>query len=256
MRWLVVLASTLAACAASGSAVTTPADGGSDAASDAHAEVQGDAALDDDSANDAAATDADALDAGSTLACPPGSVAAFAPTWKPPKPLHATACSPAEAELNVNCAFDPSSNPSVCDAYLADASSSNCTLCVLTDDFDTTYGPLVMHGAYADLNLGGCIAQASGDTSATGCGAKVQAIGQCQAFACSACPDPSSGTKAMNDYLACLSAAMSTVCKDYVKAAACADALIAPDAAAEVCASGGNTFLGRARALAQLFCSR
>ena len=153
------------------------------------------------------------------------------------------------------CAFDPNAKQSTCDAYFADAGSSACTLCVLTDDFDTTYGPIVMHGAYAALNLGGCIAQTSGDTSATSCGAKVPAISECQEFACTSCPDPSTTSKAMTDYLKCQGAAMSSVCKSFVTAGSCADALIAPDGSAEICASGGNTFLDRARALARLFCA-
>ncbi|MFO0668493.1 MAG: hypothetical protein U0235_02540 [Polyangiaceae bacterium] len=242
-------------CSASGNAIQGVADGGADASADAPLDVTA-ATSDDGAALDDAAVDAGVVDdASSPLACPPGSVAAFTPTWKPPKKLHAGVCSLAEAELTVDCAFDPNAKQSTCDAYFADAGSSACTLCVLTDDFDTTYGPIVMHGAYAALNLGGCIAQTSGDTSATSCGAKVQAISECQEFACTSCPDPSTTSKAMTDYLKCQGAAMSSVCKSFVTAGSCADALIAPDGSAEICASGGNTFLDRARALARLFCA-
>jgi len=254
-RALVSAVVAVIGCSASGNAIQAGGEGGVDGGSEAGADVTT-AAPDDGAAPDDAAGDAGAVDdGGSTLACPPGNVASFTPTWKAPKKLHAGVCSLAEAELTVDCAFDPNAKQSTCDAYFADAGSSACTLCVLTDDFDTTYGPIVMHGAYAALNLGGCIAQTSGDTAPTSCGAKVQAISECQEFACTSCPDPSTSAKAMSDYLKCQSAAMSSVCKSYVTAGSCADALIAQDGSAEICASGGNTFLDRARALARLFCA-
>lgn len=255
--WIGGVAAALAAamgCSAAGNAVDP---------SGADAGVPDAGALDaappvsvlDGSVLDDAALDAESADANGTLACPPGDVSAFTPSWKPPKPLHAGTCSLADAERTVDCAFDPNAKQSECDAFFADAGSSACTLCVLTDDFDTSYGPIVMHGAYAALNLGGCIAQTSGDTSATSCGAKVQAISACQQFACTACPDPSTSAKAMADYLKCQSAALTTACGAYAKAGGCADALIAPDGSAEICASGKNTFLDRARVLARLFCA-
>jgi hypothetical protein len=199
--------------------------------------------------------DASKKDAAPALVCPPEDVSNFSPTWKPPKALHAGLCSKSQAELVVDCAFDPNTNPAACDALMNDAGSSACTLCVLTDDFDSTYGPLVLKaGGYAVLNLGGCIASLSGNTTATSCGAKVQAINDCQEYACTSCTDPSTSPKAMADYLQCQKAAESAQCGSYVSAASCADALIQPDAAAGECASGSNTFLDRAHALARLFC--
>lgn len=204
------------------------------------------------------AADGGALDgAGPTkpLACPPGSVANFSPTWKPPKALHAAACSVPQSQLAVDCAFDPSTKPAACDEFFGDAGNSACMLCVLSDDFDTTYGPVVMNGVYAVLNLGGCIAALSGNTAASSCGAKVQAITECQQHACKGCPDPAAGGKALSDYLECQKAASSTVCSSYVSAASCADPLIQPGGVAAACAEGNNAFLDRAHALARLFCT-
>lgn len=240
-------------CATSDNAPSTSADGGSDAGDPDTTTSVGDAASEADDA--VADTDAGAVDAGSTLACPPSAAVGFTPTWKPPKPLHTGACTRDQAATVVDCAFDPSAKPAMCEDFFGDAGNSACMLCVLTDDFDTSYGPLVMHGVYAALNLGGCIAALAGDTSATGCGAKVQAISECQRAACTGCPDPSTGAQALSDYLKCQQEALSTVCLGYVDAGGCADPLIAPDGAAETCASGANTFLDRARHLAHVFCA-
>lgn len=251
---MALVTATAMGCSATGNGIVSDGGASADAADASRVDVEA-APPADAAPMDDGAVDASADDAGSALACPPGSVAAFTPTWKPPKPLHSGACSLADAELTVDCAFDPNAKQSTCDALFADAGSSACTLCVLTDDFDTSYGPIVMHGAYAALNLGGCIAQASGDTTASSCGAKVQAIAECQQFACTACPDPSTSAKAMSDYLKCQSSALTTACGAFAKAGSCADPLIAPGGSAEICASGKNTFLDRARVLARLFCA-
>ena len=202
-----------------------------------------------------AKSDSGKKDSGPALpVCAPESTAGFSPAWKAPKPIHSTACTAANAQLVVDCNFDTTVSQTTCDNFLNNPANSACIQCVLTDKSATTYGPVIMDGSIGSLNVAGCIAALSGNTTSTGCGAKFQAVGQCRDYACASCPDPSASQQAFDDFQQCGTDADASECATYLNDAACADALVDTGGSAQACAAG-TTFLDNARAIAKIFCS-
>jgi hypothetical protein len=221
---------------------------------------------------DAAATDAGDPDTGSVIVidsgadadaavppldanvvCAPGSVAGFTPAWKAPNALHASACTGTQVDEFVDCMFDPNADPTTCNTFLADAANAGCESCVFTDDAAASYGAIVrsFNGDLFSLNVGGCVGRLAADVTATGCGAKVQAARQCEDAACRpSCP------AANDDYFFCTDDATTGVCASFETAADCADALEAPNAAAETCdPAAGLDFIDNAKRYGRLFCT-
>lgn len=194
--------------------------------------------------------DAGKKDSAVPLTCSPSSISGFSPTWIPPKTLHSSACTVTNATLAVDCTFDPNADPTACQAFTNNSANAACISCVFTNSTDSSYGPIVMEGDIGNLNLAGCIAA----LASSGCGAKFQAAQQCQAAACTGCPDPNGGPQALANYQQCQDDSLSSVCASYETAAACADPLIQAGGSAAACADGA-TFVLRARSLAKLFCT-
>lgn len=207
---------------------------------------------------DAGKTDGGKKDSGkdgsiTTVACTPESISGFSPSWKSPKTLHASSCTAANAEKAVDCMFDPNADQTLCDAFNNDSANQACIQCVYTDKSSATYGPLILEGSFASLNLAGCIARLSNDTTSTSCGAKVQALSQCRDAACASCPDPSVDQTSFDNYQQCQTDSEASECATYANAISCADSLAGPGGVAEQCVSGAS-FLANARTLAKLFC--
>lgn len=203
---------------------------------------------------DAGKKDTGSKDAAVPLTCSPGSISGFSPTWIPPKALHSSACTVANATLAVDCTFDPNADPTACQAFNNNSANAACISCVFTDSTESSYGAIVMEGQIGGLNLAGCLAALSGNTTSTGCGAKFQAAQQCQVAACTGCPDPNGGAQALADYQQCEDDSLTSVCTSYETASKCSDPLTQPGASAAACADGA-TFVLRARNLAKLFCT-
>lgn len=190
-----------------------------------------------------------------TTTCSPGSITSFSPTWKAPKAIHSTACTAANAQLAVDCAFDPNADPTTCNAFAASTANDACRQCVYSAPTDSTYGPIVIDSNnIGSLNYAGCVAALSGNTTSTGCGAKVQAATQCEVAACSSCADPSASQQALDNYNTCRTDAAAGVCTTYDTAQSCADTLTATGGSAAACVNG-STFVLLARNLAKIFCS-
>lgn len=190
-----------------------------------------------------------------TPTCSPGAITGFSPTWKAPKAIHSSACTAANAQLAVDCAFDPNADPTTCNTFAASTANDACRQCVYSAPTDATYGPIVIDSNnIGSLNYAGCIAALSGNTTSSGCGAKVQAANQCEMAACTSCPDPSATQQALDDYNTCKSDARAGVCTTYDTAQTCADTLTATGGSAAACVNG-TTFVLLARNLAKIFCS-
>jgi hypothetical protein len=88
--------------------------------------------------------------------------------------------------------------------------------CLISTADETSYGPVILlAGGGWHVNVPGCIAIVSGDLSASGCGAKAQAIDQCQEGACrDVCP-------VFDSFVACQGAANDSVCRSYILDNAC-----------------------------------
>lgn len=204
---------------------------------------------------DAGKKDSGKKDSAPPLAvCAPGSIAGFAPVWKAPKALHTNACTATNAQLVVDCTFDSTVNPTTCDTFMQNTANDACVKCVLTDATSAQLGPIILDGTSGRINVAGCIAALSGNTTATGCGAKVQAYQGCTAAACASCTDPTTSSAAAAEYDQCVADSESSPCSTYTSDAACADPLLQAGGAAASCAAG-NTFLDNARTVAKLFCT-
>jgi hypothetical protein len=192
---------------------------------------------------------------GCDLCCVPGDVSSFMPTWKPPTGFNQGKCT----DLQVNALVDCLNNvPDVatCKTFGADLANKACLDCAITRSTASAYGPLVEDSVTAQVNVAGCIALATGDLSATGCGAKRLALSQCELAACEInCPvfagDTGSELAAL---LACLPESDTSSCKTFAADAACGSALEGDGGIAAACAQTRATFAENAKAMVQLFC--
>lgn len=186
-------------------------------------------------------------------ACAPGDVSSFTPTWKAPAVLHAGACAPTQITTLIDCFFNASASQTTCDAFQKAAANQSCIKCAATADSAPALGPMVVSAdSLVTLNIAGCIARTANQMTATGCGAKVQALGQCTDEACNAnCPVPDGDDQALQDRNQCQTDAESSACQSFATDAQCADALL--QGAAAPC-NAGSTFEDLASALTTLFC--
>lgn len=176
------------------------------------------------------------------------------PAWKPPTGSHQGACTEAQTTTFVDCLDNVSDV--TCKAFFGAPANTRCISCALDPTGAATYGPLVEGTAGIDVNESGCIALTTGDASATGCGAKVLALRQCEESACeSSCLVPTDDAGAPHAvFLACEKNADATVCKAFADGATCANALEADGGVASVCAGSGTTFAEHAKSIVNLFC--
>src|SRR6185369_4100533 len=105
------------------------------------------------------------------------------PTWKPPTPFHQGKCTPSQIDSLIDDCFGDAADEASCDAAVKAA--PDCNNCMDTSEGDKAWGPLVADSAgNYRVNIGGCIGNATGDTSATSCAAKYGAASQCGGAAC------------------------------------------------------------------------
>jgi hypothetical protein len=193
-------------------------------------------------------------DTGTPDECKPGSVDDFTPTFKKPAPFSQKKCSNAQVEALL-CLFDSNADQETCQKLVDDPANDDCFKCIYTASSSKELGPVIITGSLGSLNIAGCVANAEGNVTDQGCGAKVQAADQCGDEACDAnCPVPEGDDTALDARNKCTEDASSSVCQEFTDAAACAEALLQEGGAAEECAQGQD-FLERAVAIAKLFCA-
>jgi hypothetical protein len=159
-------------------------------------------------------------DAGST--CAPQNIDPSSLAWKPPNAVRPGACAQAQIGGWYDACWGDSWSKSVCDAFEKDAANRGCLDCLFYAPNASTRGAAEV-GAYLRLNVAGCIAIVSGDATATGCGAKLQAETDCPRRACEpVCPLETA--RDYDRYEACENAAYDGLCAAYVDAeGGCAD---------------------------------
>ncbi len=199
-----------------------------------------------------AGADAGADARGAPVACAPGDVSGFVPTWRPPTGAWQGKCTALQVETYVGCLFSQAQNDSLCRDYLVRSDNAVCSQCLLSALDDPAYGPFVRLGPNAiTVNVEGCVALITNDAKSSGCGAKAQAVGECRSAACApSCP--LSDQASVNVLHQCEAAADKSVCKSYLAAAACLPPLL--EGAAAQCAAG-PTPLAVATNVAKLFCA-
>lgn len=150
------------------------------------------------------------------LVCPPQPVAGFTPMpWKGPTPAHQKKCSQQQAQMVASCLMTTVGATPSCDSFMTAYANGPCIQCALSSAAADRHGPIIDDGMGYYTNPAGCVATLDGDTSATGCGAKYEALLECEIAACNAC-------KTDQDFGACAAAADEGVCSAYAAGNHCA----------------------------------
>lgn len=186
--------------------------------------------------------------------CRPGDVSSFTPNWRRPAPFGQGRCSATQVDALL-CLFDAAADPTSCNDLFDDAANQDCVECIYTDSNASQRGPVVIDGNFGTLNVAGCIANATGNVTASGCGAKVQASDECTAAACDpTCPLDEYDDTSFELYSRCREEAESQGCAAFANAAtSCSDATTQPGGVAAVCVNGSD-FLDNLSVIAKLFC--
>jgi hypothetical protein len=190
---------------------------------------------------------ASAASSGAPGACVTPSADGYQPMWTPPSAPMVGACT--EQQVSREYAVcQPSSgtyDKNACRAFDVDPANSTCLGCMFGVLGSAALGAILIQPSGQWLaNRAGCIALIDGDSSATGCGAKTQAAGVCENFACSASCTPQASSA---NFAACEMASFSGTCTDYFSKAACAQ--LPRYASCEY-----STFADNYNAMADLFC--
>jgi len=151
--------------------------------------------------------------------CDPQSTASFAPSWQQPEAWKQGACTATQIQGFHTACLTPPIAKTACDAFVQ--ANSNCAACLQSQETDATSAAIVWHQQmhYWTVNVAGCIAQATGDTSASGCGATYAAAIACRQSSCNACWQAAQSTSAtFQQFSDCESQAGTTTCQTYAQA--------------------------------------
>ena len=162
------------------------------------------------------------------LTCAPSLPAGYAPGPFVPPLTTNRACTSTQVQAYYDDCYAATATSSTCTPFVGDATNTTCVSCLETPISASAYGAiLALDNSTALANISGCMALVDGDTSNTGCAAKVQAAALCNDAACSAnCPIDSTSqttlTASFNAYNSCERKAAATggVCADENAAAA------------------------------------
>jgi hypothetical protein len=157
-------------------------------------------------------------------ACLLSGIPAFTPRlWATSAPRRG-ACSTAQINQFLSSCVAPATKATTaCESFEAAPQNAGCAACLVTPDTAPEYGPFVSHGADAtyEINEGGCVALALGETTPAGCGAQLQALIECNASACANCPATDTFSPLVRGGCGCETAAQLGACRDYVQRASC-----------------------------------
>ena len=130
--------------------------------------------------------------------------------------------------------------------------------CLQSQETDATGAAVVWHQQmqYWTVNVAGCIARATGDATAAGCGASYAAAISCRQSSCNACWQAQGQSATFQQFSDCETMAGSTTCQTYAEAvpAKCGNLDTPP---ASVCMpNSGATAQEAYMQIAQLFCGQ
>jgi len=139
-------------------------------------------------------------------------------TWVPPLTPDPNACSATQIQAYFDDCLGTNATSTACQGFTNLSANATCYACLLTPQTKTAYGALIAIGGVDYANISGCIAILTNDTSSTGCGAKEEAVTECDTLACQPnCPDVTDQTS-FQQYEQCTQGAEAAVCKPYVDA--------------------------------------
>jgi len=189
--------------------------------------------------------------------CDPQSTSSFAPSWQQPEAWKQGVCTSTQIQGFHTACLTPPIVKTTCDAFVQ--ANSNCAACLQSQETDATSAAIVWHAQmrYWTVNVAGCIARATGDTSATGCGATYAAAIACRQSSCNVCWQAAqASTASFQQFSDCESQAGTTTCQTYAQAvpATCGTLSAGP---AAVCMPPSSATAADAYAqIAPLFCGQ
>ncbi len=151
--------------------------------------------------------------------CDPGSTASFSPSWQPPEAWKQSVCTTTQISGFYAACLTPPISAQTCQGFVQQ--NANCASCLQSQETDATAAAVVWHEQmkYWTVNVAGCIAQAMGDPSASGCGATYAAAISCRQASCNACWEAAQGsTVTFQQFSDCESQAGVTTCQTYASA--------------------------------------
>jgi hypothetical protein len=207
-----------------------------------------------DAALDRKAPPTEPEDSAVPVACEPQSTTGFAPTWAAPTGMHQNKCTPEQMETFADCAYGHTGyDQAKCTAFNAAQANAECIACAAPTGSKS--GAVVTTGGATNVNYAGCVALFTGELTAEGCGAKIQAAEQCRAASCDeVCPVIGGDNEQYTAYAKCLEKAWKITCDAFASATSCAADLIKGTGVAAPCYPNTTDFGVRVRPYVDLFC--
>jgi hypothetical protein len=161
-----------------------------------------------------------------TPSCPnvPDDVSSFKPSApKPARPYKSACGAGLVTGFYVACIASYATQSGCDDWAAANASNNACAQCMVSNDYDATWGPIVVHENFTSTNQAGCAELLTQNPAPSGtCAYAAAADDACQMAACeSLCPVQSDGVGFTN-LVACTANAVADGCKPWDDAATAA----------------------------------
>ena len=186
--------------------------------------------------------------------CDPQSVAGFQPAWTPPEAWKQTVCTATQISGFYAACLTPPIDETTCKAFVA--ANTSCSACLQTEDTAPAAGAIVWHehDAYWTVNVAGCLARATGDSTATGCGGSYSAAIACRQASCNACWQGQGTTTTFAEFSMCEQQAGQSTCAAFAQAVPAACGNIAQGPGSVCMPPSGATAQGAFMQIAPLFC--
>ena len=193
---------------------------------------------------------------GTPAECNPSAVSAFQPAWQPPEPWKQNVCTGAQISGFYTSCLTPPISEAACNAFVQQ--NAKCAPCLQSQDTDATAAAIVWHEQmqYWTVNVAGCIAQATGDATASGCGASYSAAISCRQQSCNACWQAQGQSATFQQFSDCESLAGATTCQSYAQDVPTKCGNLAMTAASVCMPSSSATAEDAYMQIAPLFCGQ
>ncbi len=188
--------------------------------------------------------------------CSPTAVAAFQPVWQAPEPWKQNVCTTAQMTAFYGSCLTPPISKAACDSFVQQ--NANCAPCLQSQETDATAAAVVWHEQmqYWTVNVAGCIARATGDATASGCGASYAAAISCRQSSCNACWEAQGQSATFQEFSDCETLAGSTTCQTYAEAVPAKCGNLETSAASVCMPSSAATAQEAYMQIAPLFCGQ
>jgi hypothetical protein len=186
-------------------------------------------------------------------ACAPQPGSGFVPKFVPPRPA-LSVCSAAQiATYTENCFSG--GDTSVCAAFQDDPDNADCQECMISapSTSDMVWGPILQIGGLIQLNYGGCVALL--DPCQQPCAEALEAVIECEQFACNSACAPPDDLDAATAYELCAKTSQGCSCAPQQTVADGCETQLVGSPAAECFPPSSERFSSTASSFIRLFCA-